>query len=243
MLQEGTRCQETDSASGFSVEGVAAGRPTPGSQDTEQTVVHFHNKTLHPNSPKISSNSKFSKFDRRVNDNKENKINKINNNKKINQETKTPKQRRVKENLRGPTELIIQAKNKTRQPRGDKQNLGDQDLGIKIRPKQRSCGNRSGKNNYVGRAGVVSNQGEIKEYKQKKHKTNFSHEFLPREVNEVAMLESVISPAPFVRTKVQGKEIYAKGLIDTGNSSKNSLISEEFFNLCGGNFYILNKLG
>jgi len=56
------------------------------------------------------------------------------------------------------------------------------------------------------------------------------------------MLESVISPAPFVRVKVQGKEIYAKGLIDTGNSCKNSLISEEFFNLCGGEFLHSNQI-
>jgi hypothetical protein len=137
----------------------------PQQQDAEQTVVYSNTKILHSNSPNISSkNSKFSKIDKRVNDNKENKTNKINNN-KINKETETPKQRRAKEKLRGPTKLIIQAKNETRQPRKNKQNLRDQDLGIKIRPKQRSRGNRSGNNNYVGQAGVVSNQGEIKEFK------------------------------------------------------------------------------
>jgi len=131
--------------------------------------------------------------------------------------------------LRGPVVLNVQGKNGTRHRRGGKQTPGNPDLGHSERARRRNGGNKSDKGKVTNKRGGP--QGEVR--KEKKLILQTEYEFLPRTINEVAAVDL---PAPYARVKVHGREIFAKGLIDTGNSCKYSLISEDFFNLCGGAF-------
>ena len=133
------------------------------------------------------------------------------------------------EKLRGPVVINIQGRNETRHQRSNKQNPGNPDLGHNERARRRDKGNKSKKGKVTNKGG--GSQGEVK--KGKKPILQTEYEFLPSMINEVAAVDL---PTPYARVKVQGREIFAKGLIDTGNSCKNSLISEDFFNLCGGEF-------
>ena len=66
-----------------------------------------------------------------------------------------------------------------------------------------------------------------------------------RVLNEVAALkvqDSQVHQAPFVRVKISKKNVWALGLLDTGNTTKNSLISEEFFNICEGEYKHANQI-
>ena len=134
-----------------------------------------------------------------------------------------------KEKLLGPVVITIQGENETRHQCDSKQNPKNPDLGHNKRARRRSKGNKSKKGRVTNKGGGP--QGEVK--RSKKPILQTEYEFLPRVINEVAAVDL---PTPYARVKVQGREVFAKGLIDTGNSCKNSLISEDFFNLCGGEF-------
>ena len=132
-----------------------------------------------------------------------------------------------KEKLRGPVVITVKEESETRHQRDGKQTPDNLDLGHKKRAHRRTRGNKSRKGKMTNKG--EGPQGEVKESKKPNFKSDY--EFLPRVINEVA---SVDLPTPYARVKVQGREIFAKGLIDTGISCKNSLVSEDFFNLCEG---------
>jgi len=62
------------------------------------------------------------------------------------------------------------------------------------------------------------------------------------EVNALKAQDSQVHQAPFVRVKISKKNVWALGLLDTGNTTKNSLISEEFFNICEGVYKHANQI-
>jgi len=124
-----------------------------------------------------------------------------------------------KETLRDPIIITVKERDETRQPSISKQNTDNWNL---LGKKNKIIKERGGRND-------------------ENFKSNPHREFLPR-VIEVATVEAISSPTPYVRVKVRGKEIYAKGFIDTGNSCKNSLINEDFFYLCGGEFLHSHKV-
>jgi len=62
------------------------------------------------------------------------------------------------------------------------------------------------------------------------------------EVNALKAQDAQVHQAPFVRVKISKKNVWALGLLDTGNTTKNSLISEEFFNICEGEYKHANHI-
>jgi len=123
--------------------------------------------------------------------------------------------------LWGRVVITVKDENETRHQRNGKQTSTNPDLGHR---KRRKKGNKSSTRNIGTGGGGMP--GEVK--RSKKSFSDNNDEFLPRVVTQVASIEL---PTPYVRVKLQGQEIYAKGLVDTGNSCKYSLISEDFFNL------------